>query len=242
MATYHYSIKNGKKGKAKEHASYITREGKHGKNNKKEDLIATEHGNLPEWANNNPHFFWKMADQHERQNGAAYQEFEVALPLELTETQNIDLVRDFIKQEIGEKTYQVAIHVPTAALGEVKQPHAHAIFSNRIPDGIKRSPERHFKRFNSIHPELGGCKKDCCGKEPEAWEDETKSRRKRWADLQNKHLEMHGHSARVDHRSHRDRGIEKEAEKHLGAAAIKKMTEEDKTLFKDKRQSNNKTK
>lgn len=237
MASYHLSIKSGKKGQATEHAAYIARAGKHGKNGKGEDLLALEHGNLPVWANDDPDYFWKMADKYERKNGATYREFEIALPRELTLSQNLELVREFIKEEVGDKPYQVAIHAPTAALGDDKQPHSHIIISDKKPDGIVRTPEQHFKRYNSAFPELGGCRKDSGGREPAKLKEEIISRRKLVADIQNRHLEKHGYDARVDYRSNRERGIAKEAEKHLGAAAIKQMTDEDKEQIKDKRKS-----
>ena len=37
---------------------YKTRQG--------EKLEATEHGNMPEWAKENPSLFWQCADQYER--------------------------------------------------------------------------------------------------------------------------------------------------------------------------------
>jgi hypothetical protein len=241
MASYHLCVKTGKRGTAASHAAYIAREGKHGKDEKQHDLIAVEHGNMPTWANNDPEKFWKMSDKYERANGTAYKEFEIALPSELTLEQQLALSHEFAKQEIGKKPYQFAIHGPIAALGNVTQMHGHFMTSDRIPDDFSRPPELHFKRYNQKHPELGGCKKDSGGRDPSVLEDEIRSRRKRWAELQNKHLEMHGHASRVDHRSNRDRGIEKEPEKHLGAAAIKKMTEEEKAQIRDKRQSNSKT-
>lgn len=237
MATYHLSIKNGKKGKAANHAAYIAREGKHGKNLDEPDLVALEHGNLPAWANGDPLYFFKMSDAGERVNGAAYRELEFALPSELTLEQQCELAREFAKQQIGEKPFLLAVHSPTAALGDVQQPHGHAMFSDRTPDGIERTPEKHFSRYNSANPELGGCKKDSGGKAPAILKDELKSRRASFAELQNKFLEKYGHAARVDHRSYRERGIAKDAEKHLGAAAIKKMEETDKVQIKDKRKS-----
>lgn len=236
MASYHLSIKSGKKGQATEHAAYIARAGKHGKNGKGEDLLALDHGNLPAWANGDPNYFWKMADKYERKNGATYREFEIALPRELTLNQNLELVREFIKEEVGDKPYQVAIHAPTAALGDDKQPHTHIIISDRKPDGIIRPPEQHFLRYNSAHPELGGCKKDSGGREPAKLKEEIISRRKLVADIQNRHLEKHGYDARVDYRSNRDRGIEADTERHLGSAIIKKMTEEEKVRYKENRQ------
>lgn len=237
MATFHYTIKSGKRGKAATHAAYIARQGKHGKDGKKEDLVFVQHGNLPDWAYGDPSVFWKAADTHERANGAAYREFEVALPTELTYEQNIELVQEFVQQTIGNKTFQVAIHEPIAAIGGVAQPHMHAMLSDRMPDEIQRLPEQYFKRFNAKHPEQGGCKKDSGGNEPVVLKQKVGLLRESWANLQNAHLAKHGHAVRVDHRSNRERGIDKEPEKHLGAAAIKNMSDEDKAKISDKRKN-----
>jgi len=241
LASYHLSIKSGKKGKASEHANYIAREGKHGKDDKKKDLIAVEHGNLPAWSDNNPSLFWKMADQNERINGAAYREFELALPAELSPKQNLELVNKFVSEEIGSKPFLFAIHAPKSALSGVDQPHAHVMFSDRKPDGIDRSPQQHFKRYNADEPELGGCRKDSGGKAPDVLKNEVKSTRARWAELQNVFLEMNGHNARVDHRSNRDRGIDQEAERHLGQAGINKMSSDEKLSYQTKRQGGQRT-
>ncbi len=236
MASYHLSIKSGKKGKAADHADYISREGRYGKGEKQYDLVAKEHGNLPDWANNNPATFWKAADKYERANGAAYREFELALPRELTVAQQQEMLNTFIQSVIGTKPYQFAIHAPVAALGDKGQPHAHAMCSDRLPDDIDRSPDLHFKRHNSSHPELGGCKKDSGGKPPEVLREELIAVRETWANIQNAYLIRHGHQARVDHRSHQDRGILHAPEKHLGHIGIKKMSGGDKALYKEQRQ------
>ncbi len=236
MASYHFRVKTGKPGTAAEHSGYIAREGKHGSGGKRADLIATEHGNLPEWAIGNTHNFWQFADQTERSNGAAYREFEVALPTELTAEQNLELVKDFVRQELPGKTYQFAIHEPMAALGGTPQPHFHLMFSDRLPDGLERGPDQHFRRFNPAFPERGGCKKDSGGKDRLTLKDELVTTRERWASLHNEHLERHGHTAKIDSRSNLDRGIKDERERHFGHVAIKVMTEEEKLALKAKRQ------
>jgi hypothetical protein len=43
--------------------------------------------------------------------------------------------------------------------------------------------------------------------------------REQWANLVNRHLERHGHEARVDHRSLEAQGIDREPTVHLGYAA-----------------------
>jgi len=236
MSSYHLSIKSGKKGKAVEHATYIAREGKHGKA-KQSDLIVTVHGNLPPFANGDPIAFWRAADMYERANGAAYREYELALPQELSTEQQLALLNEFIKEKIGDKPYQFAIHSPVAALGGVKQPHGHLMVSDRKPDGIERPAELHFKRFNAANPELGGCKKDSGGKDHATLREELIATRATWAKIQNSSLEMHGHDGDLDHRSNKERGIDREAERHLGYVGIKKMSDESKVHYVSKRQS-----
>lgn len=225
MATFHLSIKSGERGKAAEHARYIARDGKYLKKLKENDLADCQHGNLPDWAHDNPRVFWNMADRHERANGAAYREIEVALPLELSLDQQKALVNEFIEQEIGSKPFQAAIHKSKAALGQGFNDHAHIMFSDRIPDGIERVPEQHFRRHNPKNPEQGGCKKDSGGKDRQALKEAALQLRKGWANLTNQHLERHGHTARVDHRSNKERGIASAPGRHLGQARIKRMKE-----------------
>ncbi len=226
MATYHLTAKIGQKGKAQPHAAYIAREGKYSGSNRYEDLEATAYGNMPAWAEHNPAEFWQAADENERANGSTYRELEVALPRELTPTQRLELVHDFIAQELGEKhAYQFAIHTPKAALEKGEQPHAHIMYSERIRDGIERDPEQYFKRYNSKNPDKGGAKKFSGGKNANELKSELLEQRERWANLQNYHLEKHGHNERVDHRSLKDQGItDREPEKHLSGAGVRNAT------------------
>lgn len=162
MATYHCSVKKGKAGSGKAHCDYITREGKFSKSKKKEELVYKEAGNLPEWAAS-PNEFFEKADLYERANGNVYHEFELALPNELSDHQNIELVQEFIKEHIGpNKVYCFAIHSKVAALDESQeQPHVHIMFSERIDNLESAKPDYlYFKRYNSKFPERGGNKKD----------------------------------------------------------------------------------
>lgn len=162
MATYHCSVKRGKSGCAKAHCDYITREGRFSKGKKKEELVYKEAGNLPEWAAS-PNEFFEKADLYERANGNAYHEFELALPNEFSDQQNIELVQEFIKEHIGpNKVYCFAIHSKPAALDESQeQPHVHIMFSERIDNLKLPKPDYlYFKRYNSKFPERGGNKKD----------------------------------------------------------------------------------
>lgn len=236
MASYHLTAKIGKKGKAAAHAAYIAREGKYSGRDRYEDLEATASGNMPEWAAHNAAHFWTAADEHERVNGSVYREIEVALPREFTPSQRLELVLELIEQELGEKhAYQFAIHTPKAALEKDDQPHAHIMYSERIRDGIARDPAHYFKRYNTKKPEKGGAKKFSGGKHKNELKAELLSLRERWATLQNTHLEKYGHNDRVDHRSLKDQGIDREPEKHLGAIGVSRLNAQDISALLERR-------
>ena len=213
------SRKVGKAGKAGPHAAYIAREGQYANRLERgEKLEATEAGNMPAWAQSNPLAFWQAADAYERKNGTTYREMEIALPRELSAAQRIELVREFVRQEIGDRhAYQWALHVPTAADGG-EQPHFHLMFSERQVDGIDRDPEQYFKRYNAKAPEKGGARK---GYGPSAGQTLTKAERAaelkelrgRWEAMCNAHLERAGVEQRIDMRSHAERGTGLEPER-----------------------------
>lgn len=207
MALGRLSVKVGKKGKASKHAQYIFREGKYAKDENLEDLEFVGHGNMPTWAEHNPNFFWQMADEHERKNGSTYREHEIALPRELTPQQRIDLVQDWIKQELGDKhAYQFAIHNPVALDGG-EQPHVHLMFSDRLIDDIERDPDQYFKRYNSKHPERGGAKKANTAKLSSQRKQELKEMRGRWESLHNSHMKKAGINKIIIMKSYADLGV-----------------------------------
>lgn len=223
MASYHFSVKTGGKGKAASHADYIAREGKYARE-KDNDLEHQESGNMPAWAAHKPAEFWKAADTFERANGCTYREIEIALPRELKPEQRLELVRDFVQQEIGDRhAYQFAIHNSRAAIEGGEQPHAHIMFSERLNDGIERDPQLYFKRANTKNPERGGAKKARFGETPTERKAYLIAQRERWADLQNKHLERYQHIDRVDARSLKAQGIEREPERHFGAGQVRQF-------------------
>jgi hypothetical protein len=238
MASYHLTARIGTKGKAGSHGEYISRDGKYKGRERYEDLEATGAGNMPKWAEQNPAHFWKAADEHERANGSSYREFEIALPRELTPDQRRELVAEFVAQEIDDRhAYQWAIHTPKAALEGDKQPHAHIMYNERKLDGIERDPAQYFKRYNAKRPELGGCQKVSGGKTAAALKEGLLAERQRWADLQNKHLERYGHSARVDHRSLEAQGIGRDPERHLGGIRVRQLDDQGREILLERRAS-----
>lgn len=211
MAIARLSVGVGWKGKASPHAQYIAREGKYEKpSDSLEKLEHTEHGNMPQWAQADPNFFWKMADEHERKNGSTYREHVISLPRELSESQRLALIHDWIDQEIGDKhAYQFAIHNPPALDGQ-EQPHCHLMFSERTIDGIDRDPDQYFKRYNAKNPDKGGAKKANTGIAPADRRAELSEQRDRWEQICNKHLELAHSDARISMKSLAAQGIDRE--------------------------------
>jgi len=219
VAIARLSMKVGKAGQAAPHAAYIARQGQYARRQQRaEKLEATEAGNMPAWAQSNPQAFWQAADAFERKGGTTYREMEIALPRELDAGQRVALVREFVRQEIGERhAYQWAIHTPTAADGG-EQPHVHLMFSERQVDGIARDPQQYFRRYNAKAPEKGGARK---GYGPSAGQTltraeraaELKALRARWQAMCNAHLERAGVAQRIDMRSHAERGTGLEPER-----------------------------
>lgn len=211
MAIARLSVGTGSKGKAGPHAQYIAREGKYAKpDDDLEKLEFTGSGNMPEWAEHEPNYFWRMADEHERKNGSTYREHVIALPRELTLDQRHQLILHWIEQEIGDKhAYQYAIHNPPALDG-LEQPHCHLMFSERTIDGIERDPEQYFKRYNAKKPERGGAKKANTGLAHTERKSELVAQRDRWERVCNAHLESAGSDARISMKTLAEQGIDRE--------------------------------
>jgi hypothetical protein len=160
----------------------------------REDLVYERSRNLPVWAENNPHTYFRAAERYERVNGVAFEEWKVTLPHELSHRQNLALTRDLVDAIAGTRlpiTY--ALHDPPTLRGTRQQPHLHLLISARQNDGHTRTPAQHFKRYNRAHPERGGAQKD-----PTFWhQGAIKAHRILISDVVNVHLEYAGLAARV---------------------------------------------
>jgi hypothetical protein len=215
MAIYHLAVKHASRSQGRSalaHANYIAREGPYAQGRFAEQFVQVEHRNMPAWAQEDPHSFWAAADTYERANGRLYTELEIALPRELSHTDQEALARSFIDSQIGtEHPCSWALHVSQALDGGA-QPHLHVMFSERTHDGIDRGPDLFFKRANPDDPALGGAAKD------PAWNhrDKVDELREAWAATANRALERAGLDIRIDHRSLEAQGIDRMPEPKLG--------------------------
>lgn len=217
MRTLHFQIKrrvrDGAKGTAADHTRYITRGGnsveyiqRTGAYADKEDLVATGHGNLPTWANKNPVQFFEAADTWERnpglRNGRVCVQIDATLPRELSQAEQQQAVQDFLRVQLGERhAYVWAMHESVASDGK-PHPHVHMAFSERQQTGRELSPQEYFSRTNP---------KDRYFNE-RTWP--TKARQA-WSDTLNVTLERSGSMSRVDPRTLRAQGIDRDPVENL---------------------------
>jgi hypothetical protein len=194
MAIVHVAFKSSSKAPpAAAHAQYIARDGQY---QERGGLELVESGNMPEFAQADPHSFWVAADAHERANGRTYTELQIALPRELDPAHRQELARDVTRELLGERfAYTLAVHSPLAK-DNIDQPHMHLMFSERVIDSNTQSlsEDRFFKR--------NGAKKD-----PE-WNarDKPMEVREKWVEMMNAAMERHGQEQRLDARSWANQG------------------------------------
>lgn len=156
MAIFHLEFANGKVGKGLAHFNYISGEDKY--KNKKEKEIGLQINNMPKWADS-PQHFWTTADLEERANGRVYKEIRIALPNQFSKKENENLLKEFLKKELGKNYYYTAV-IHNKDEKEKKNIHAHIMICPRKRDNIKRDEKSFFKRYNSKYPERGGALKD----------------------------------------------------------------------------------
>lgn len=213
MASYHCRMKTAQ-ASAVDHSQYLEREGKYEKiAEERGEEVIRGHGNMPEWAET-PKQFWEASEKYERANANHYREIEVAIPKELTKDEMERTVKDYCREQFGDKhAFEYALHLDK----QNHNPHAHIQFSEKINDGIKRSEEQYFKQANKKAPERGGCVKSrewqAKGRKPS---ERLLQAREGWAKHCNQALERAQVEARVDHRSLKAQGIERTPEIHTG--------------------------
>lgn len=172
----------------------------------------TESGNMPMWAKDDPRKFWNAVDKFERANGSLYFNCEFALPVDLaTREQQLAVARDYVQQLIGDKhPFTLTMHANEG------NPHCDVMWTMRTLDGIERDPDLFFKKADKKIPARGGCIKVPPAQRGSEWITESRAL---WASVANHHLEAAGSNVRIDHRSYKDRGIDKAPGVHLGRKA-----------------------
>jgi len=172
--------------------------------------IVLPEGADAEWAQDRSRL-WNAAEAAEKRKDARVaREVEVALPHELTADQRLEVTREFA-QGLA-KRYGVvvdfAIHSPHGDT-DVRNHHAHIMLTTRKVEreglGEKSDLELENKRLSALGLPTS--------------HDQLRDIRLDWEDRANRHLALAGHDIRIDHRSHRDCGLEIEPTQHMGVHA-----------------------
>lgn len=142
---------------------------------------------------------WNDVEAFEvRKDAQLAREVEFALPREMTQTQGIELARDFVRSEFVDQGMiaDLNVHWDRAEDGSPK-PHAHVMLTMRAVDENGFGPKvRDWNRTEMV----------------ERW-------RERWAALANERLAELDIDARIDHRSLEAQGIALEPQSQIGATA-----------------------
>lgn len=156
---------------------------------------------------------WNTLEAMERRKDARpAREILIALPHEMTDAQRHACLMQFLTAEVVARGMiaDYAIHRPMPARGrdafdpdrdpDPRNVHAHVLISTRAI--VHKGGEATF------------------GAKPQAWNDRRLISRWRegWADCVNSNFAAMGVAVRIDHRSHKDRGIDREPEPHVGPA------------------------
>ena len=176
----------------------------------------------PSWATNRS-ALWSAAELAEkRKDSTVGREFEVAIPKELTKKQGVALVREFTNELVDKHGFcaDIAVHKDHKKKWDGSEKgftsyHAHILCSTRrlTADGFKDKTR-----------ELDGMK---------TGRDHVNHWRERWETIANKHLEKAGHTQRIDRRSLKDQGIERDPTKHMGVSATAMERRGEKTEIGD---------
>lgn len=153
---------------------------------------------------------WNAAEQAEnRSNSRVAREYEVALPHEMSPGQRVELVRAF-SQGLADRygvAVDIAIHAPHRH-GDERNHHAHLMTTTRKIEaaGLGAKTEIEWSDGNRRKAGLGPAK------------EEISLIRGQWAEITNQRLKELSLEIRIDHRSLRTQGLEREPTSHLGPA------------------------
>ena len=135
---------------------------------------------------------WNAVEQSEtRCNSRTARELVLALPVELSEGQQVELLTGFVQAQMVERGMVADVNLHDAAS---HNPHAHVMLTTRVvgPDGFG-AKVRDWNRVELV----------------QAW-------REGWEAACNAALEESGSAVRVDHRTLFAQGIQREATRHHG--------------------------
>ena len=140
-------------GRAKKSLEYIARENEY---SDRDDLLHYEEKNVPKEFEDGKDFVDTM-EKTSRSNARFLKKYEMSLPREFSDKENIKIAQEFCEQKLGKDyVYFMAVHNPTSKTDGLPHPHLHLSFCERKLDGLDREKEKYFKNANKKNPDMGG--------------------------------------------------------------------------------------
>ena len=252
MAIFHMSFQNisaGKMRSAVASASYRSgdklfsdKEGKtysYARDVKPEAFILTPK-NAPDWAKDRQKL-WNEVEKEDRKANSRYaKEFNVALPVELSESEQKELLTKYVQENFVDQgmVADVAIH-----RDHPDNPHAHVMLTNRPfnPDGtwgIKSRKEYILdEKGNKTYTKSGYARNRKIWLTDWDKKEKITEWRHNWATAVNQVLEAKNLPDRISEKSYEEQGIDKVSTQHEGINSQKEKRQEFNQNVKQQRQA-----
>ncbi|MGX7070335.1 MobQ family relaxase [Gemella bergeri] len=166
---------------------------------------------------------WNSVEKIEKsKNSQLAREIEVALPKELNREKQIELIREYVKEnfvKVG-MCADIALHDKNDG-----NPHCHILLTMRPLNEDKtwgaKSKKEYILDENGEKVKLKNGNYKTRKINTVDWNEQYKAEewRKAWADITNKYLEENSIREKIDHRSYQRQGIEQIPTIHLGVSA-----------------------
>ncbi|WP_163531425.1 MULTISPECIES: MobQ family relaxase [Halobacillus] len=230
MAIYHFSgqmISRGKGQSATAAAAYRSGDKLHSerynKTNEYKRIVQPESfmmkpKHAPEWANNREQLWNEVEKVENQKNAQLAREFNVALPVELSNEEQTKLAKKFVQEVFVDEgmVADLSIH-----RDDVNNPHFHVMLTTR---GFKENGEWDAKA-SKVKLENGKQKR--INKNNWGDRDTFRKWRKQWADYANQSLDQNDINETITHRSHESLNKETVPTIHEGYQARKMGDESD---------------
>ncbi|WP_395538414.1 MobQ family relaxase [Lactiplantibacillus pentosus] len=252
MAIFHMSFQNisaGKMRSAVASASYRSgdklfsdKEGNtyyYARDVKPEAFILTPK-NAPDWAKDRQKL-WNEVEKKDRKSNSRYaKEFNVALPVELSESEQKELLTKYVQENFVDQgmVADVAIH-----RDHPDNPHAHVMLTNRSfnPDGtwgIKSRKEYILdEKGNKTYTKSGYARNRKIWLTDWDKKEKITEWRHNWATAVNQVLEAKNLPDRISEKSYEEQGIDEVATQHEGINSQKEKRQEFNQNVKQQRQA-----
>jgi hypothetical protein len=165
--------------------------------------------NAPEWMKDRNRLWNEVEKVENRKDSQLARELNIALPIELNQDQQKELIQSFAQNEFVQKgmVADIAIH-----RDDTNNPHAHIMLTmrNLYQDGFGKKNRDWNADFANAKENTRGYVKNSEG---------CLSIREQWANYANQALEQAQSKERITHLSHENRGLEVLPTIHLGHVA-----------------------